>query len=141
MQIFIKTDFWLLSFFIYYSIIFGWIYSIGKVLNNDKTLITKKLNIWSLVHFLSMIPFALNFRNFYIESSYILSSFVEVAFGLLIMLSIFKVANLSAKSLKMKITKRKVTFKDYIVEFFLIIYIIIGVWVLQPKLNKIIDEK
>ena len=131
----------MLSFFIYYSIIFGWIYSIGKVLNNDKTLITKKLNIWSLVHFLSMIPFALNFRNFYIESSYILSSFVEVAFGLLIMLSIFKVANLSAKSLKMKITKRKVTFKDYIVEFFLIIYIIIGVWVLQPKLNKIIDEK
>lgn len=140
-QVFMKTYFWILSFLFYYSIIFGWIYSIGKILNNKNTLTIKKLNIWSLVHFLSMIPFAFNFRNFYLESSNTLNIFIDIIFGLLMVISLFKVANISAKSLKMVTVKHKIIFKDYALEFFLILYIIIGVWFLQPKLNKIIDEK
>ena len=45
MQVFIKTDIWYISSIIYFVLIFGWIYSIGKVLNK------KKLVILSLVIF------------------------------------------------------------------------------------------
>jgi hypothetical protein len=141
MQVFMNTDFWVISFYLYYSIIFGWIYSIGKVLNSENESRTKNLNFWSLLHFFSIISIMLNFRNFYVHSSHTLNVFVDIIFGLLMILSIFKVANISAKSLKMEIIKREVTFKDYVLYFFLILYIIIGVWVLQPKLNKIIDKK
>ncbi len=43
-----------------------------------------------------------------------------------------------AKTLKMAELKRAVTFNDFIAEFFMIWFYPVGVWIIQPKVNKII---
>lgn len=45
-----------------------------------------------------------------------------------------------AKSLKAVELQRGVTFSDYAGEFFLIWFFPIGVWFIQPRLNKLFDE-
>ena len=52
-----------------------------------------------------------------------------------------KIINFSAKALKETETKRTQEFKDYSSEFFLIAFLIIGVWIIQPRLNKIVKNK
>lgn len=46
----------------------------------------------------------------------------------------------AAKTLKSVELGRTARFNDYIGEFFLIWFSIIGYWILQPKLNKLIEE-
>jgi hypothetical protein len=43
-----------------------------------------------------------------------------------------------AKTVKAAEWRRSVTFSDFIGEFFLVWFFVIGVWILQPKINKII---
>lgn len=45
-----------------------------------------------------------------------------------------------AKSLKAVELQRPVTFSDYAGEFFLIWFFPIGVWIIQPRINKLFDD-
>lgn len=45
-----------------------------------------------------------------------------------------------AKSYKMAELQRRVKFDDYIGEFFLIMFFFIGVWILQPKINRFFEN-
>ncbi|WP_373551080.1 hypothetical protein [Haliscomenobacter sp.] len=42
-----------------------------------------------------------------------------------------------AKTIKTVELQRKVTFSDFIAEFFLVWFFPIGVWILQPTINKL----
>ena len=44
-----------------------------------------------------------------------------------------------AKTIKTAELKRKVTFSDFVSEFFLIWFFPIGIWVLQPRINQLVD--
>ncbi|MGH1363194.1 MAG: hypothetical protein ACRBF0_06525 [Calditrichia bacterium] len=46
----------------------------------------------------------------------------------------------AAKTIKLAELQRDVTFGDFVGEFFMIWFFYIGVWVLQPKLNKLLEE-
>lgn len=46
-----------------------------------------------------------------------------------------------AKTFKTAELKRKVTFSDFAGEFFMIWFYPIGIWIIQPKINKMIKEK
>lgn len=60
-----------------------------------------------------------------------------VLLHLLSMFSLFYCLNFCAKTLKAIELKRSVTFSDYASEFFLIWFFVIGIWILQPKINEI----
>jgi hypothetical protein len=45
-----------------------------------------------------------------------------------------------AKTLKSVELKKEAEFGDYIGDFFLIMFLPIGIWILQPRINRIIEE-
>jgi hypothetical protein len=45
-----------------------------------------------------------------------------------------------AKTFKTVELQRETTFSDFVAEFFLIWFYPIGVWVLQPKINRMVDS-
>lgn len=53
---------------------------------------------------------------------------------------IFHTIYFAAKTFKTAELKRKVSFSDFIEEFFLIWFYPIGVWILQPKINKLVSN-
>ena len=140
MQMFIKTDFWFISFAIYVGLIFGWIYSIGKVLNEDNSELIKKLNIWSVAYLIAIIPFAINFHDMLTQSYERINTLILVSGAILGLISMVKVVLISSKSLKETEGEGNLTFGNFAIEFFLILYMIIGVWILQPKLNKLTNR-
>jgi bacteriorhodopsin len=46
-----------------------------------------------------------------------------------------------ARTIKMVELQRKVIFSEFIFEFFLIWFYPIGVWLIQPRINRIIQKK
>ena len=56
------------------------------------------------------------------------------------MFCIFHTLYFSAKTLKSVEMQRIATFSDYAGEFFLLWFFPIGIWVIQPRLNKLIEE-
>ena len=57
------------------------------------------------------------------------------------MFCIFHSAYFVAKTIKIAELQRKVGFSDFLGEFFLLWFYIIGIWVLQPKVNKLYRNK
>lgn len=141
LQVFKATDFWYISFAVYVALIFGWIYSIGKVLNEKKSDVTKRLNSWSIVYLIAMTPFAIHFHYMMVDSYQEMNILLLIAGGIIGSISFLKVVLISAKSIKEKEKNGALTFGSYALEFFLILYMILGIWILQPKLNKIVDNE
>ena len=54
--------------------------------------------------------------------------------------ALFQTIVFSCKTLAMIELKRDVKFSDYLVNLILILFLIIGVWILQPKITKLIAE-
>ncbi len=46
----------------------------------------------------------------------------------------------AAKTLKTAELKREVTFSDYVGEFFLLWFYIVGIWIVQPKINRMLQS-
>ena len=138
--IFMKTDFWFVAFGIYFCLLFGWIYSIGKVLNEKNAEIVKKINIWSIVYLISIIPMGIRFHNMVSQSSERLNILIFFVSGIGGLVSIINIGIISAKSLKEKEKQEKLNFGNYALEFFLVLYMIIGIWILQPRLNKLTNS-
>ncbi|MBD0405454.1 hypothetical protein [Flammeovirga sp. EKP202] len=57
------------------------------------------------------------------------------------MFCIFYTLYFVAKTFKTAELQRKVSFSDFAGEFFMIWFYPIGIWIVQPKINKIIKEK
>lgn len=47
----------------------------------------------------------------------------------------------TSKTYKSAQLQREVTFGDYVGEFFLIMFFIVGVWIIQPKVNQMVETK
>jgi hypothetical protein len=46
-----------------------------------------------------------------------------------------------AKTIKTAELKRKVGLSEFSGEFFLLWFYFIGIWIIQPKINKLVEEK
>lgn len=66
--------------------------------------------------------------------------FIILPFHLFAMVCMFYVFYYTAKSLKSVELQRPVKFADYAGEFFMIWIFFIGVWVIQPRINKIFAD-
>jgi hypothetical protein len=56
------------------------------------------------------------------------------------MFCIFYCIYFVAKTIKTVELQREVTFNDFVAEFFLVWFHFIGIWILQPKINKMAEE-
>jgi len=131
-------------------ILFGWIYSVAikfqsKVPDGIKMKVTKfKIFLF--------IPFAYILIIMVWVGSMMTGIFSDtsgpnpaiflliVPLHLFSMFCIFYCLYFVAKTIKTVELQREVIFNDFIGEFFLVWFYFIGVWILQPKINKIANE-
>ncbi|MFP9113621.1 hypothetical protein ACLI1A_06745 [Flavobacterium sp. RHBU_3] len=64
-----------------------------------------------------------------------------IPFNFLTILCVVYCYYFSAKAFKSIELQRNVVFNDFIAEFFLIWFFFIGVWILQPRINKIFEQQ
>ncbi len=134
MVIFIKSDFWILSFGFYVFSLLGWYYSIGKFLNKDYPEQIHKLKWWTLICFVSFIPIGLYIHDFYVDLYEHPNPMVFFVFGLINFIFLMKIILLSVKSFSTENSQNE--FEKHKLLLFLFLYPYIGVWWIQPQLNK-----
>ena len=134
------TTFWFLSSLITVCLIFGWIYSMGRVLNLKNKQVIKRLNIWSIVYLISVIPLAVNSHNLTIRSFSGINSIVIIFSGIVGFFGLVNILLIITKSFAKEENKKNLTFNEYAKYFFFISCVFIGVWILQPKLNKFLES-
>ena len=122
---------------------FGWIYTLGVNLNK-KLPDTVKLNLTKFKWFF-FIPFVymifyVVFMFYFIFGMNFFRFAIIFSFQLFAIFCIFYCIYFNAKSLKAVELQRPVTFSDYASEFLLIWMLPVGIWILQPKINKMFDE-
>lgn len=143
----------MLIMFLFAGIFFGWLYVLGVNLNMKlpgmvKMNLTKfKWFLFTIVMYMVLIWVFMSVNFEYMLDSGETNS-VDLTGGFVVILPlhffsifcIFYCLYFIAKSLKSVECQRPVTFSDYAGEFFLICFFPIGVWLIQPRINKIFDE-
>jgi len=121
---------------------FGWFYALGVNLNEelpDTVEMSLKKFKWSLFLFpIVCMVFPIVVALFGNMRAMDNPVFYWIVFSILFFSIFYSYFN--AKSLKAVELQRPVVFKDYIGMFFLFLFYPIGIWVIQPRINKIFDE-
>ena len=130
------------AFVFWISIIVGlpiliWIWSIGIKLQKE-SLTVSKLKMWI---FKISIIFPLAYGIFFFIYYIILHGEIIMSLHLSAMLSIFYAIIFAAKTLKSAELNREATLSDYLGEFFLIWFFPFGIWILQPRIHKLIKKE
>jgi len=136
---------------IYALVLFGWFWALGTNLYK-KLPPTVEMNITRFKAFL-LIPIVYIILLFPIMAFFMSDNFVSnsdtppngllfiIPLHLFTLFCIFYCIYFIAKELKTVEWQRPVTFNDYAGEFFLIWFFPIGVWFIQPRINKLFDEQ
>lgn len=123
--------------------IYGWIWSI---VNNLKSLIPKsilysvnKFRILLLIPivYLFLLTFSIIFFNDYIDE--VQAMIVIIPLHIISTFITLWCMSFAAKVLKASELGRDVVFSEYMLEFILIWFSIVGYWGIQPRLNKLIE--
>lgn len=116
----------------------GWIYSIGNLLGRrwDKGKLALRLFHFCILFYLFFITIATFKVYIGINSESILFSLI-VIFALL---SVFYCLYYVSKMLVILEKQREIKFKEHQIEFFLFFIFIIGIWILQPRINQLNDK-
>ena len=129
------------SYVFWMSILLGiplylWIWSIGTRLHRKQF---SKNNVGLYLFKISILfPFI---YLFYVLYRMITIGDINMPLHFLAMLSSLYATVFAAKTLKSAELNKNATVSDYLGEFFLIWFFPIGIWVLQPRIQKIIDEQ
>jgi hypothetical protein len=139
-----------LVMFLFIAIFFSWFYSLGTALHKRLPESVKmKLTTFKIFLF---IPFVyimvLCGLMFWVFNTVVtgdrapnLSWFLLIIpIHLFSMFCIFYCLYFVAKSLKAVEWQKPVTFSDYVGEFFLLWFYPVGVWFIQPRVNKLFDK-
>jgi len=136
------------------AVLFGWLWSVAVGLQNkvpvSVTMKVKKFKLFftfPLVYMLAFLAFfsaimsSLEANNPEPGSALVGSIFaVVVPLHLFAMFCFLYTFYFVAKTFKTVELQREVTFGDFAGEFFLLWFYPIGIWILQPKINKMIEE-
>ena len=139
----------IISFYI--GLFFGWFWSVGiglqKYVPTDIKMKIKKSKAFFFIPLFYILFLLLVIGNAF----YGISSgsngivgkmlFVIVPIHLFSMFCIFYLLYFVSKTIKTTELKRSVTFSDFAGEFFMIWFFPFGIWIIQPRINKIIAEK
>lgn len=139
----------IISFYI--GLFFGWFWSVGiglqKYVSTDIKMKIKKFKAFFFIPLFYILFLLLVIGNAF----YGISSgsngivgkmlFVIVPIHLFSMFCIFYLLYFVSKTIKTIELKRSATFSDFTGEFFMIWFFPFGIWIIQPRINKIIAEK
>jgi hypothetical protein len=132
---------------------FGWFWSIAIGLQskvpNNVIMKVRKFKVFLLIP-LIYIPLVFLFMGFLFDTSMqtgqepseaMLGVILAIAFPLhiLSMFGIFYSVYFVAKTFKTVELQREVSFSDFAGDFFTIWFFPIGIWIIQPKINKMIE--
>jgi len=133
---------------LFIGLFFGWFYALGtnlhKKLPETATMNLTKFKIFLFIPvvymlFLSLFMFGM-FSNISAGGQPNPAIFaLIVPLHLFSMFCIFYCLYFNAKALKTVEWQKPVTFSDFAGEFFLIWFFPIGVWIIQPRINKLFD--
>jgi hypothetical protein len=134
---------------LFIGLFFGWFYALGtnlhKKLPETATMNLTKFKIFLFIPviymlFLSVFMFCM-FSNISTGGQPNPAIFaLIVPLHLFSMFCIFYCLYFNAKALKTVEWQKPVTFSDFAGEFFLIWFFPIGVWIIQPRINKLFDR-
>lgn len=139
---------------LFMSILFGWLWSVAvglqnKIPENIKMKVTK-FKAFFFIPLVYILFILIVFAGFS-ESLFSINTENNTRFHVGIFVAIFLMHVFSifcmfytlyfvAKTFKTTELQRQVTFSDFAGEFFLIWFFPIGIWILQPKINKMIED-
>lgn len=137
---------------LYVSIFFGWFWSIGvglhKFLPEYHNLKIKKFKIFFFIPliYITLLMVSMMYLGIFSEfpppdDMIGISLVLIVPLHLFSIFCMFYMLYFCSKTIKSIELNREVDFSDYAGEFFLLWFYIIGIWILQPKINKIYFEK
>jgi hypothetical protein len=137
------------------GVFFGWFWSVAiglqkKVPEN----VAMKVNKFKIFFFIPLIYISLfvifigtSINGLWLSSSPPNIGAVGILFAIILpvhlfsMFCIFYLLYFVAKTFKTVELQREVKFGDFAGEFFMIWFYPIGIWIIQPKINKMIEEK
>ncbi|GLB52465.1 hypothetical protein NBRC110019_15050 [Neptunitalea chrysea] len=130
----------------YAASLFGWYYSVAVGLQTKVPAVTMKIKKFKLFFFTPLVYFLIIITYISLISTaddamhavFILIIFPLHFFSLFCM---FYTIYFVAKTIKTVELQREVRFSDFAGEFFMVWFFPIGVWILQPKINKSMERK
>jgi hypothetical protein len=139
---------------LYTGVFFGWFWSIAnglqQIIPNEFKLSLKKFRIFffiPLIYILSLMilmvttAFGISTGDNAIGGIIGNMLFLVIPLHLFSMFCMFYQLYFVSKTIKTAELKRKVTFSDYLGEFFMIWFFPIGIWIIQPKINRLISAE
>ncbi|MBX2829277.1 MAG: hypothetical protein KTR22_14015 [Flavobacteriaceae bacterium] len=134
---------------IFMVVFFGWFWSMGiglqKFIPEDLRLNTGKFKFFLIFPFIYIILFLALFMGLFMNIDNLgFHPGISISFifplHLFAMFCMFYQLYFVAKTIKTVELQREVTFSDYAGEFFLLWFYMIGIWIIQPKLNKFVSN-
>lgn len=140
---------------IYMGVLFGWFWSISiglqtKIPENIK-MKTKKFKIFFFIPlvyiffislFIGEVFSGIKLNGTEPSVGYVIGMIgIILPLHLLSMFGIFYSIYFVAKTLKTVELQKEVNFGDFASEFFMLWFYFIGIWIIQPKINKIVKNK
>ncbi len=135
-----------LTIILYVGVFFGWFWSIAiglqKKIPSEIVMKVEKFKIFFffplcymliLLFYIIEMPVGINNTEF---GTWIVAIIVPV--HLFAMFCMFYMLYFVAKTIKTAELGRVTKFEDFVVEFFLLWFYIIGIWIIQPRVNKLI---
>lgn len=146
----------LLSTLLSMSILLNWLYAIGSGLQpylpeTARSTGMGRLRLFMLMPIIYVACITIYMIGFSFKRGAYLASIPGAAFAITIMAAlllhlfsmfcIFYCLYVAARTLRATELKRPVTFGDFVGEFFLMWFFPVGVWIIQPRINKIIARE
>ncbi len=139
---------------LFIGVFFGWFWSIviglQKVIPAEAQMKLKRFKIFFFIPLVYILFLSIYIGvamsgfpdSFYFTNPGLIGGMMALIFPLHLfsMFCIFHSLYFVAKAFKTAELKRKVSFSDFAGEFFLIWFYPIGIWIVQPKINKMIEE-
>jgi hypothetical protein len=129
----------------------SWIYSIG-VYGQDRIaelglktmnlkLFKTNLIIVSILCFIGLVYSAITKETSEVTNTFGVMDIIVSVVGLYFVSAFFQAIIFACKTIAKVEYRREVSFSDYFDYFFLMICFVIGIWILQPKVNRLIAPK
>lgn len=137
---------------LFVGIFFGWFWSIGvglhKFLPKHHGLKLKKFKVLLLIPLIYLIILMFSMLSFGVFNEFppsdemmLISGLIIVPLHIFSMFCMFYMLYFCSKTIKSIELNREVEVSDYAGEFLLLWFYFVGVWILQPKINKFHLEK
>ena len=153
--VFKYLKFFLVMMILFMGVFYAWFWSVAIGLQSKvPETINMKVGKFKIFFFISVAYLVFTMVGMVLLMNYFIATQMEPNIGYIIgvialiiplqlfaMFCIFYTMYFVAKTIKTVELQRPVQFSDFVGEFFMIWFYVIGIWILQPKINKMVEDK